>query len=55
VQVTKFFIMQSSPASCHFLFLRSKYSPHFLVLTQPQSEFFAWCERPSFTPMQHSR
>jgi hypothetical protein len=27
IQVTKLFIMQSSPSSCHFLPLRFKYSP----------------------------
>jgi hypothetical protein len=31
--------MQSSPASCHFLPLRSKYSPQRPVLKQPQSVF----------------
>jgi hypothetical protein len=31
--------MQSSPASCHFLPRRSKYSHH-PVLRHPQSEFF---------------
>jgi len=33
VQVMKFLIMQPSPASCHFLFLRSKYSLHHPPLT----------------------
>jgi hypothetical protein len=32
----KLLIMQSSPASCHFLFLRSKYSPQHPVLKYPQ-------------------
>jgi hypothetical protein len=32
VQFTKLLIMQSSPASCHFLLLRSKFSPHYPVL-----------------------
>jgi hypothetical protein len=38
-QIMKLLIMQSSPASCHFLPLRSKYSQH-PVLTHPQSIFF---------------
>jgi hypothetical protein len=40
VQVMKLLIMQSSPASCHFLPLRSKYSPQQRVLNHPQSMFF---------------
>jgi len=44
--------MQSSPASHHFLSLRSKYSPQHPVLKCPQSKFFLSCEGPSFTPMQ---
>jgi hypothetical protein len=34
VQVMKLLIMQLSPTSCHFISLRSKYSP---VLKHPQS------------------
>jgi len=37
VQVTKLLIMQSSPASRHFLPLRSKYSPQHPVLYTPSS------------------
>jgi hypothetical protein len=38
--------MQSSPASCHFLPLRSKYSPQrYPVLEYAQSMFFPCCER----------
>jgi len=33
----KLLIMQSSPASCHFLLLRSKYSPQHPVLKKPPS------------------
>jgi hypothetical protein len=40
VQVMKLLIMQSSPASCHFLSLKSKYSPQHPVLKHPQSVFF---------------
>jgi len=36
----KLHIMESSPASCHFLPLRSKYSPQHPVLRHPQSMFF---------------
>jgi hypothetical protein len=32
----KLFIMQFSPTSCHFISLRSKYSPQNLVLKHPQ-------------------
>jgi membrane-associated HD superfamily phosphohydrolase len=32
-------IMQFSPTSCHFIFLRSKYSPQHPVLKNPQSIF----------------
>jgi hypothetical protein len=37
LQVTKFLIMHFPPASCHFLSLRSKYSPQHPVLTLLQS------------------
>jgi len=40
VQVTELFIMLSSPASCRFLALRSKFSPQHPVLKHPQSVFF---------------
>jgi hypothetical protein len=39
-QVTKLLIMQSSPASHHFLPLRSKYSPQHSVLKYSQAVFF---------------
>jgi hypothetical protein len=39
VQDMKLLIMQSSPASCHFLPLRSKYSPQCPVLRHFQSMF----------------
>jgi hypothetical protein len=35
----KFLIVQSSPSSCHFLPLRSKYSLQRPVLKHPQSMF----------------
>jgi hypothetical protein len=37
VQVMKLLIMQFSPTSCHFISLRSKYSPQHPVLKHPQS------------------
>jgi hypothetical protein len=39
VQVMKLLIMQSSPASCHFLPLRSKYSPQRHFVKHPKSSF----------------
>jgi hypothetical protein len=39
LQVTKLLITQSSPASRHFLPLRSKYSPQHPVLRHAQSMF----------------
>jgi hypothetical protein len=39
VQVMKFFIMQFSPTSHHFISFRSKYSPQHSVLRHPQSMF----------------
>jgi hypothetical protein len=38
----KLLIMQSSPASRHFLPLRFKYSPQHPVLRHPQSLAFPW-------------
>jgi hypothetical protein len=43
VQVTKFLIMQSSPASFHFLPHRFKYFSHYPVLKHPQSMLFPYC------------
>jgi hypothetical protein len=40
VQVMKLPIMQSSPISCHFLYLRSKHSTQYSVLKHSQSMFF---------------
>jgi hypothetical protein len=37
VQVMKLPIMQFSPTSCHFISLRSKYSPQHHILKHPQS------------------
>jgi hypothetical protein len=39
VQTMKPLIMQFSPTSCHFVYLRSKYSPLHPVLKHPQSMF----------------
>jgi len=50
----KLLIMQSSPASCHFLPLRSKYSPQYPVL-KSSTCVFPLCERPGFTPIQNNR
>jgi hypothetical protein len=47
IQVMKLLIMQPSPTSCHFISLRSKYSPQHPVPKQPLS--------PSFTPTQNDR
>jgi hypothetical protein len=41
VQVMVFLIMQSSPASCHFLPVKSTYSSQHPVLKHPQSMFFS--------------
>jgi len=41
----KLLIMQSSPASRHFLPLRSKHSPHHPVLKHPQSTLLPHCGR----------
>jgi hypothetical protein len=43
VQVMKLLIMQFSPTSCHFISLRSKYSPQHPVLKRPQSVCLLWC------------
>jgi hypothetical protein len=47
--------MQFSPTACHFIFLRSEYSPQHPVLEHPQSVFLPKCYRPSFTPLQNRR
>jgi hypothetical protein len=45
--------MYFSPPSCHFIPLRSKYSPQHPVLKHPQSPFFSYLIwGPSFTPIQ---
>jgi hypothetical protein len=36
VQTMKLLIMQFSPTTCHFIPLRSKYSPQHLVLKRPR-------------------
>jgi len=40
IEVTKHLSVQTSPASCHFLPLRSRYSPERPVPIHPQSVFF---------------
>jgi hypothetical protein len=40
---------------CHFIPLRSKYSPQRPFLKHPQSVFVPWCRRISFTPLQNCR
>jgi hypothetical protein len=49
VQVMKLFIMQFSPTFCHFISLRSKYSPQHPVLKHPQPMFLPLCQKTSFT------
>jgi hypothetical protein len=55
VQIMELLITRFYLASCHFIPLRSKYSPKHPVLKHPQSVLFPWCERPSFTPIQYNR
>jgi hypothetical protein len=52
-QVMKFLIMQYSLTSCHFIPLRSNYSPQLPVLKYPQFMFFSLCQGSSFTPIQN--
>jgi hypothetical protein len=47
-------IMQSFPTSCHYLTLRSKYSPQHPVFKHSQS-MSSYCEGPRFTPIQNKR
>jgi hypothetical protein len=47
--------MQCSLASCHFLPLRSEYSPQYSVLTYSQSMLPPLCEKPSSTPIKTSK
>jgi hypothetical protein len=42
LQVTKLLVVQSSPASCHFLCLRSKYSPQHPLLIGPIQAPIQW-------------
>jgi hypothetical protein len=51
-QITELLIRQFSPASCHFIPLRSKYSRKHPVLEHPQSVFFLQRDTPSSTPIQ---
>jgi hypothetical protein len=49
-----FLIMQSFPASSHFLSHSFTYSPQRPILKHPQSVFFSQCERPNFTSVQNN-
>jgi hypothetical protein len=51
----KFLSMQFSPTSCHFITIRSKYSPQHSVLKHLRSTFPSQCQRPSFIPIQNDR
>jgi hypothetical protein len=51
VKSMKHLIMQISPTSCHFVSVRSKYSPQHPVLKHPQSVFLPYWQKPSFTPI----
>jgi hypothetical protein len=53
VQIMKLLVMQFSPASYHFIPLRSKYSPQHPVLKYSQSMLLR--QRPSFIPMQNCK
>jgi hypothetical protein len=48
-------LLQSSPASRHFLPFRSWHSSQYSVLKHPQSMFVPYCERPSFIPIKTAR
>jgi hypothetical protein len=52
LQVLKLLVMKVSPASCHFIPLRSKHSTQHRVLKNLQPSFLPYCQRPSFTPIQ---
>jgi hypothetical protein len=47
--------MQFSPTPCHFISLRSKYSPQHPVLKHPQSVFLLECQRLNFTLILNHR
>jgi hypothetical protein len=55
VQVTQLLIMQFPPAFCHFISVRSTYSPQQPPLKRSQSTFLPLYQRPSFTPIQNQR
>jgi hypothetical protein len=55
VQVMKLLIMQSSPVSCHFLPLMSKYSPQHPVLKIPSIYASPLVGETKFTLIQNSR
>jgi hypothetical protein len=48
----KLFITQCLPPFFHFFSLRSKNFPQHFVLSYPQSTFFIYNEKTSFTPIQ---
>jgi hypothetical protein len=45
LEVTKLIVMQLSPASCHFLPLRYKYSSQHPAVKHPQSTPVSKCDR----------
>jgi hypothetical protein len=47
IRIMELLNMRFSPASCHFIRLRSKYSRQNPVLKQPQTVFFLQSEKPS--------
>jgi len=51
----KFLIMQPSPASCHFLQLRCKYSPQHPLLRHPQFMFFRWVRGDVSHPQKNNK
>jgi hypothetical protein len=54
VQIMNHLSMKFSSAFCHFIPVRSKYSPQHPFLKHPQSVFFSYCESASFTSLQHN-
>jgi len=54
IKIMQLFVMPST-ASCHFFLLRFTYSLQHPVLKHPQSVFFTYCDRQSFTPIHTSK
>jgi hypothetical protein len=53
VQVMKLHVMQSFQTACHFVSLRSKYSPQHPILKYPWCMLIPQRQRPSSTPIQN--